>query len=139
MRRLVSIPIAVLMSLLVVSTALASFCGSESKPDGKGQHATLLVVFSPDPAAPPTVTILEGANAAGKVTGGFVDVILAFPDGSQCVINDTYFISEHRGLGEVAPGQELFELAVLPAVHQGRNPGGDGAGAGFAELIGAGC
>ena len=135
MRRLVSIPIAVLMSLIIAGTALASFCGNESKRDGAGQHATLWVDLS---TAPPTQTIIEGANAAGKVTGGFVDVHLDFNgDGvSDCFINDTYFISEHSG--HIAPGQDLDGLAVVPAVHKGRNPGGDSAGVGFAELS-AGC
>lgn len=144
MRRLVSIPIAALMSLLIVSTAFASFCGNESKQDGAGQHAVLLVNAS---VHPETVTILSGANAAGKVTGGFVDVWLDFDgDGTgECLINDTYFISEHSG--SIAPGQ-AFEvgpdafLAVNPAIHRGHhpdgNPGQDTTGVGFAELS-AGC
>ena len=148
MRRLVSVPAAVLLSLLITSTALASFCGNESKPEGAGQHTVLWIAFTA--AGPPTVTILEGGNANGKVTGGFVDVHLDFDDDgtADCVINDTYFMSEHREFFFVAPGQ-AFELgpgevlAVLPAVHRGNhpdgNPGSDTTGAGFAEAVGAGC
>ena len=128
MRRLVSIPIALLMSLLIVSTAFAAFCGNESKPQGSGQHSTQFVNLVTG-----EITI-EGGNAAGKVIGGFVDVYLDVDgDGTDdCFINDTYFISEHSG--HIAPGQNLFDLAVLPAVHRFENPGGGGAGAGFAEL-----
>ena len=143
MRRLVSIPIAALMSLLIVSTAFASFCGNESKKDGAGQHAVLLVDLS---VVPETVTVLSGTNAAGKITGGFVDVWLDFNgDGTgECLINDTYFISEHSG--SIAPGQAFEDapghfLAVNPAVHRGRhpdgNPGQDTTGVGFASLSGA--
>ena len=139
MRRLVSIPIAALLSLLIVSTAFASFCGNESKTAGAGQHAVLLVDLS---TTPETVTIVSGANAAGKVTGGFVDVQLDFNgDGiGDCIIDDTYFISEHSG--HVAPGQDDGGLAVNPAVHRGQhpdgNPGQDTTGVGFAQLS-AGC
>jgi hypothetical protein len=141
MRRLVSVPIALLMSLLVVGTTLAAFCGNESKQDGAGQHAVLLVDLS---TSPETITILSGANAAGNVTGGFVDVQLDFNgDGiGDCFIDDTYFISEHSG--QIAPGQALGEppLAVNPAIHRGQhpdgNPGQETTGVGFAELS-AGC
>jgi hypothetical protein len=141
MRRLVSIPIAVLMSMLIAGTALAAFCGNESKQSGAGQHAVLLVNLA---TTPETVTILSGANAAGKVTGGFVDVQLDFNgDGiGDCLIDDTYFISEHSG--HISPGQALGEppLAVNPAIHRGQhpdgNPGQETTGVGFAQLS-AGC
>jgi hypothetical protein len=132
MRRLVSLPIAVLMSLIIAGTAFASICGNESKPEGSGQHATLWVDL-----ATFEVTILEGANAAGKLTGGYVDVFLDFDgDGVEdCFINDTFILSEHE-IGHIAAGQLLEGLAVNPAVHRGNNPGGGDSGVGFAETEG---
>ena len=134
MRRLVSVPIAALMSLLIVSTALAAFCGNESKPQGRGQHATLWFNL-----ATGELVDSEGLTAGGTVPGGFVDVHLDFDgDGTfDCFIDDTFLLSEHQ-IGHIAPGQALCEppLAVNPAVHHGNNPGGDDAGVGFAV---AGC
>lgn len=143
MRRLVSVPIAVLLSLIITGTALAAFCGNESKQADKGQHATLLVNLA---VSPPTQTILEGGTPSGNVTGGFVDVLLDFNgDGiGDCLIDDTFVLSEHQ-LFHIAPGQALEVgpdafLAVNPAVHRGQhpdgNPGTDGTGVGFAA---AGC
>lgn len=139
MRRLVSIPIAVLMSLLIASTALASFCGNESKPEGKGQFATLWVNTTTG-----SVLITEDGQPVDRVRGGFVDTYLDFNNDGvwDCFIDDTYFISEHKGIGEVAPGQAFGDpahpLAVLPAIHRGGhpdgNPGHATSGAGFASF-----
>jgi hypothetical protein len=140
MRRLVSIPIAALMSLLIAGTAFASFCGNDSKLDDAGQKAVIWVAFDPAaPTAPPTITILEGANASGKLKGAFVDVFLDFNgDGtSDCFIDDTFILSEHE-IGHLASGQILDGLAVNPAVHRGNNPGGPDAGVGFAATEGCG-
>ena len=135
MRRLVSIPSAVLLSLLLAGTVLASICGNESKPEGAGQHAEIWIDFSTTPE--PTVTIV-GANAAGKLTGGFVDVYLDFDGGGvDCFIDDTFILSEHT-LGHISPGQLLEGLAINPAVHSGNNPGGADAGVGFAATEGCG-
>ncbi len=133
MRRLVSIPIAALMSLLIVSTALASFCGNESKPQGRGQHAILWFNL-----ATGELVDSEGLTARGTVPGGFVDVHLDFNgDGTfDCFIDDTFLLSEHK-VGHIAVGQLLEGLAINPAVHRGNNPGGDDAGVGFA--VTAGC
>jgi hypothetical protein len=132
MRRLVSIPIAALMSLLIVSTALASVCGNESKPQGKGQHATLWFNL-----ASGKLVASEGLTARGTVPGGFVDVHLDF-DGNgsfDCFIDDTFVMSEHK-LGHIATGQLLEGLAINPAVHRGNNPGGGDSGVGFAATVG---
>lgn len=129
MRRLVSLPIAVLLSLLMAGTALASFCGNDSKPGGAGQKAVLWVNIAAE-----TVTVVEGANRGGRLTGGFVDVYLDF-DGNgsaECFIDDTYLLSEHE-LGHIAAGQLLDGLAVNPAIHRGNNPGGS-HGMGFAAI-----
>ena len=133
MRRLVSIPIAVLMSLLIVSTALASICGNESKPQNKGQHATLWFNL-----ATGELVDSEGLTAGGNIPGGYVDVHLDFDgDGAfDCFIDDTFLLSEHK-VGHIAVGQLLEGLAINPAVHRGNNPGGDDAGVGFAAT--AGC
>jgi hypothetical protein len=133
MRRLVSIPIAVLMSLLIVSTAFASFCGNDSKPQGKGQQATLWFNL-----ATGDLVDSEGLTARGTVPGGFVDVHLDFNgDGTfDCFIDDTFVLSEHK-LGHIAAGQLLEGLAVNPAIHHGNNPGGD-SGVGFADTVGCG-
>ena len=134
MRRLVSVPAAVLLSLLLTSTVFAAFCGNDSKQEDAGQHTTYIVNLA---ASPPTVTFLEGGNPTGNVTGGFVDVWLDFNgDGiGDCFIDDTFVLSEHE-LFHVAPGQDFEMLAVNPAVHRGRHPDGDpgtdGTGVGFA-------
>jgi len=134
MRRLVSLPIAVLMSLLIAGTTLASICGNESKQAGKGQHSELWIDFSTEP---PTVTVVNG-NAAGHLRGGYVDVYLDFDGGGvDCIIEDTFIMSEHK-VGHIAPGQLLDGLGINPAVHRGNNPGGEGAGVGFANAS-AGC
>ena len=134
MRRLVSIPIAVLMSLLIVSTALASICGNESKPEGKGQHATLWFNLATE-----QLVDSEGLTARGTVPGGYVDVYLDF-DGNgtfDCFIDDTFVLSEHK-VGHIAVGQLLEGLAINPAVHRGNNPGGGDRGVGFAATVGCG-
>ena len=135
-RQFLAVPSAILLSLAVAGTALGAFCTSESKQDGAGQKVVLWVDLS---TTPETVTVLAGANAAGKLTGGFADVNLDFNgDGTaDCVINDTFLISEHSG--SVAPGQDFFGLAVNPGVQNGiahgRDPGGAN-GVGEADLIG---
>ena len=134
MRRLVSIPFAALLTLLIVSTAFASFCGNESKPQGKGQHATLWFNL-----ATGELVDSEGLTAGGTVPGGFVDVHLDFNgDGTfDCFIDDTFLLSEHK-VGHIAAGQLLEGLAINPAVHRGNNPGGDDSGVGFAATAGCG-
>jgi hypothetical protein len=134
MRRLVSIPIAVLMSLLIVGTALASICGNESNREGAGQQSELWIDFTTDP---PTVTVVNG-NPNGHVRGGFVDVYLDFDGGGvDCFIDDTFVMSEHE-IGHIATGQLFEGLGVNPAIHRGNNPGGEGTGVGFAATEGCG-
>lgn len=128
MRRLASLPIALFMTLVITSAALASFCGNDSKGADRGQHATLWVTIATGEV------VVDGGNAQGKLTGGFVDVYLDFPPsaGFDCFIDDTYILSEHE-IGHIAAGQLLDGLAVNPAVHRGNNPGGS-AGVGFASI-----
>ena len=134
MRRLVSIPAAVLLSMLVVSTTLASICGNNSKPAGSGQQSELWIDFS---TSPPTVTVVNG-TPTGHLRGGFVDVFLDFDGGGvDCMIDDTFIMSEHE-IGHIATGQLVEGLGVNPAVHRGNDPGGADAGVGFAQTS-AGC
>src|SRR6476620_10402316 len=101
-RSFIAIPVAMLLSLAVAGSVLATHCTVNSKPDGDGQRAVILVNLDNG-----SFEILAGANAAGKCTGGFVDVYLDF-DGSGDVstgdgkINDTFLISFHSG--HAAPG-----------------------------------
>jgi hypothetical protein len=134
MRRLVSIPVALLLSFIVAGTAFASICGNESKPQDKGQHSQLWINFVTG-----SVTVVNG-TPNGSLRGGYVDVFLDFDGGGvDCVIDDTFILSEHK-IGHIAPGQLLDELglAVNPAVHRFTNPGGSDAGVGFADAS-AGC
>jgi len=135
MRRLVSVPAAVLLSLLIASTALASICGNESNKANAGQQSELWIDFT---TSPPTITVVNG-NRQGHLRGGFVDVYLDFNGGGvDCFIDDTFIMSEHK-VGHIAPGQFFEGLGVNPAVHRGNNPGGLGNGVGFASATGPGC
>jgi hypothetical protein len=132
-RSLLAAPAALLLSLAVAGTALGAFCGVDGKPDGAGQKVVILV----DPVTE-TETVISGANASGRLPGGFADVYLDL-DGTgtvsagDCLISDTFLISSHSG--QAAPGQDFFGLAVNPAVTRGLDPGGTGAGVGEADLI----
>ena len=132
-RSLIAVPVALLLSLAVAGTALATHCGVNSKPDGAGQKVVILVsvvTFQP--------TVVAGLNASGRYTGGFADVYFDFdmtgtPSAGDCKINDTFLISQHSG--RAAPGQDEG-LAVIPPVLRGNDPAGAAHGVGFAELSG---
>jgi hypothetical protein len=132
-RRLIALPAAMLLSLLVAGTALATHCGVDSKPDGAGQHVVILV----DPVTE-AVTPIAGFNANGKFTGGFADVYIDLNlDGEissgDLKINDTFLISEHSG--GASPGQiDADGLAVIPRVLGGDDPAGALRGVGFADV-----
>jgi hypothetical protein len=136
MRRIVALPLALLMCLVVAGSAFAAFCGVDSKPTDKGAGQKLVLWVD---LAAGTQTALAGTNANGKWTGGFADVHLDFDgDGTaECFIEDTFIMSEHSG--HIAPGQDFFGLAVNPGVtngfERGVDPGGDN-GVGEAELSG---
>jgi hypothetical protein len=133
MRRfLFAVPAATLLSLVVAGSAFATHCGVDNKPDGAGQLAVILV--NPVTGA---VTPLAGVNAAGRFTGGFVDVYIDF-DGSGTIsagdgkINDTFLISQHSN--RAAPGQDADGLAVIPSILRGTDPAGADNGVGFADF-----
>ena len=129
-RRVLAVPAAMLLSLGVAGTAFATHCANDSKPDGAGQRVVLLVSGS-------GVQVLEGANKAGRFTGGFADVYIDL-DGSNSIssgdlkINDTYLVSMHSG--RAAAGQDSEGLAALPQIIRGADPAGDARGAGFADV-----
>jgi len=132
-RHVIALPLALLLSVLVAGTTLATHCGVENKPDGAGQKVVVLVNL-----ATGEDTIISGLNAAGRFTGGFADVYLDLdgsgtPSAGDCVINDTLLISQHSG--GAAPGQDEG-LAVIPPIINGADPAGAGQGIGFAELLG---
>ena len=133
LRRLMALPAAVLLSLVVVGTAFATHCGNTSKPDGAGQHVVILV----NPVTE-EVTPIAGFNANGKFTGGFADVYIDLNlDGvissGDLKINDTYLLSQHSGTA--SPGQDDGDgLAVLPNIIRGDDPAGALHGAGFADV-----
>ena len=133
MRRfMLAVPAATLLSLVVAGTVFATHCGNDSKSDGAGQHAVILV--NPVTEA---VTPLAGVNKAGRFIGGFIDVYLDF-DLSGTVsagdgkINDTFLISFHSG--RAAPGQDAGGLPAIPAILRGIDPAGAEHGVGFAEF-----
>jgi hypothetical protein len=131
-RTLIAFPAAVLLSLVVAGSALATHCGVDNKPDGAGQRAVILV--NPVTEA---VTPLSGVNSAGRFIGGFIDVYLDF-DLSGTVsagdgkINDTFLISLHSN--RAAPGQDAGGLPAIPSILRGIDPAGPDRGTGFADF-----
>ena len=122
-----SLGAAALLSLVIAGSALGAHCVNESKPDGAGQHAIVLI----DPVTE-QATIL-GTNPAGKAKGGFADVYLDLNRNQQLdvgvdilLVNDTFLISNHSHKANPAQGVP----AVLPNVLDGRDPGGEGKGVG---------
>ena len=132
-RRLVAVPAALLMTLILAGTAFATHCGNTSKPDGAGQHVVLLV--NPVTEA---FTPLAGMNANGRFTGGFADVYIDLDlsgtiSSGDLHINDTFLISQHSF--SASRGQDGGEgLAVLPPILHSSDPAGAARGAGFADV-----
>lgn len=131
-RSFIAIPAALLLSVAVAGTAFATHCGVNNKPDGAGQHVVIIV----NPFTL-TVTPIAGVNAAGKFTGGFVDVYLDFDQSGTISsgdgkINDTFLISLHSGTA--APGQDAGGLPAIPSIVRGVDPAGPDHGVGFAEF-----
>jgi hypothetical protein len=130
MRRvLISLGSALVLSVVVASTAFAAHCVNESKPDGAGVHGTVLI----NPVTEEATFI--GANAGGRLPGGFADVYLdldlsgTLTDGDLQVEDDIFLIANHSHKANPAQGSP----AVLPNVLRGQDPGGDGRGVGVNE------
>ena len=130
-RVLFSLGSATLLTLLLAGTALGAHCVNESKPEGAGVH--VVVLLDPDdPTAPPA---FEGANAAGRLPGGFADVYTdtdrsgTLTAGDVQEEDDVFLIANHSGKANPAQG----EPAILPPILAGEDPGGDGHGVGVIE------
>lgn len=115
-----------LLTLAVAGTAFAAECTNESNQAGAGQH--VVVLLDPVTFAPTFI----GANAAGRLPGGFADVYIDFDDSGTLteadvqVEDDVFLVANHSFKANPAQG----EPAVLPPVGNGADPGGDGRGVG---------
>lgn len=117
MRRLMLLAsLVAVMVLALAAPALASHCINQSKPDGAGNHTTVII----DVSVPGEETeTFEGKN------GGFADVWLDFNGdgvGDLQVEDDVFVAGNHAQSGKIPPGQDLSGdgLAVVPgAVHNG--------------------
>ena len=125
-RAAVSLGSALMLTLIVAGTALGAHCTNESKPEGAGVHGVVLldpITFEPT---------FEGANAGGRLPGGFADVYIDADDsgtlsaGDIQIENDIFLIANHSHKANPAQGAP----AVLPPILAGRDPGGDGHGVG---------
>lgn len=73
-----------------------------------------------------------GANAAGRLPGGFAEVYLDFNSdgvGDQLIESGIFLASNHSHKDNPAKGVP----GVLPPILDGRDPGGDGKGVGVNE------
>jgi hypothetical protein len=127
MRRLFTATVsATLLTILVAGTALGAHCINESKKAGAGQHVDVIVNVLTGEAT------FVGANAAGRLTGGFADIWLDL-DGNGTpdvkAVDDTFLVANHSGRDNPAQGVP----SVLPNILRGQNPGGEGHGVGSAE------
>ena len=130
--RLIALPAALLLSLALAGTTLATHCGVDSKPDGAGQQVVLLVNPITEDFTP-----LAGVTGNGRFRGGFADVYIDLDlsgtiSEGDLKINDTFLISMHSG--SASPGQIEDELAVLPPIGRSDDPAGAARGAGFADV-----
>lgn len=128
-RALISTGSALLLTFAVAGSAFAAHCINENKPDGKGVHGAVLVNPFTDEVS------FVGANAAGRLPGGFADVYLDFDQsgtisaGDVQVEDDIFLISNHSHKANPAQGIP----GVLPPILDGRDPGGEGRGVGVAR------
>jgi hypothetical protein len=113
-----------LLLILSAGTALGAHCVNESKVDGAGERGTVIV-------NPTTGEVtFDGANAAGRLPGGFADVWLDFDGdgvGDQQIEWGIFLISNHSHRDNPAQGVP----GVLPSAEQ--DPGGEGHGVDFAD------
>ena len=125
-RLLISLGSALALTLAIAGTAFAAHCVNESKPDGAGVQGAVLL----DPVT--FEATFEGANAAGRLPGGFADVYIDADDSGTLteadiqIEDDIFLISNHSHKDNPAQGIP----GVLPPVGNGADPGGDGRGVG---------
>jgi hypothetical protein len=128
MRRIaLSLGSAGLLTLVIAGPAFAAHCINESKPEGAGVRGVVLL----DPVT--FEATFEGANAAGRLPGGFADVYIDADDSGTLtdadiqIENDTFLISNHSHKDNPAQGQP----GILPPILDERDPGGLGRGVGL--------
>jgi hypothetical protein len=113
-----------LLMIATAGTALGAHCVNESKKDGAGERGTVIVDANSGAVS------FTGANAAGRLPGGFADVYLDFNGdgvGDQQIEEGIFLISNHSHKDNPAQGMP----GVLPSA--GRDPGGEGHGVDFAD------
>jgi hypothetical protein len=122
----VSLATATLLSLVVAGTTLGAHCINESKPNGAGVRGTVLL----DPVT--FEATFEGANAGGRLPGGFADVYIdadnsgTVSDGDIQIEDDIFLVANHSHKDNPAQGIP----SILPPILDGRDPGGEGRGVG---------
>ncbi len=112
------------LTLATAGTALGAHCVNESKKDGAGERGTVII------DAATGALSFSGANAGGRLPGGFADVYLDFNGdgiGDQQIESGIYLASNHSHKDNPAQGSP----GVLPSAW--RNPGGEGHGVDFAD------
>lgn len=136
MRRVfISLASGALLAVLVAGTALGAACVNGSKPDGAGQKAVVLIT-----SFVPEEEIFLGANAAGRLPGGFIDVYFdadqsgTLTEADVLLINDTFLVANHSGKANPAQTDPEIGHAALPPVLRGDDPGGPGRGVDAAPL-----
>jgi len=128
-RALLSLGSATLLILVFAGTALGAHCVNQSKPESAGVRGAVLL-------DPDTFELIgfEGANAAGRLPGGFADVYLdvdrsgTVSPGDIQIENDIFLISNHSHKANPAQGVP----GILPPVLAGSDPGGPDHGVGVA-------
>ena len=113
-------------ALLIVTagTALGAHCVNESKRDGAGERGTVIINVATGAVS------FDGANAAGRLPGGFADVYLDFNGdgiGDQQIESGIFLVSNHSHKDNPAQGVP----GVLPSAEH--DPGGEGHGVDFAD------
>ncbi len=106
------------LSVIVAGQALAAECINASKKADAGQKVTVLVDVATDEVS------FTGANAAGRLPGGFADVWLDFDGdgtGDLKVLDDTFIVRNHSF-------RDVGEPFVLPPIVNGNDPAGPGRG-----------
>jgi len=126
LRLLASSAAAGLLTIATAGTALGAHCVNESKKDGAGERGVVIVDANTGEVS------FVGANAAGRLPGGFADVYLDFDSdgvGDQLIESGIFLASNHSHKDNPAQGIP----GVLPPILDGRDPGGDGKGVGVNE------
>lgn len=132
MRRvLISLGSALALTFVIAGSAFAAHCVNESKPAGAGVRGAVLL----DPVT--FEASFDGANAAGRLPGGFANVYIDADDSGTLTAADIpleggadiFLISNHSHKNNPAQGIP----GVLPPVLNEMDPGGEGRGIGAAD------